>query len=78
MYEHTLYVKREGAGVLMVCLYVDALIYSGSNVSMIENFKKSMIVEFDMSNLGMMHYFLGLEVNQYADGVFESICRWFS
>uniref|UniRef100_A0A3Q7IZ01 Reverse transcriptase Ty1/copia-type domain-containing protein n=1 Tax=Solanum lycopersicum TaxID=4081 RepID=A0A3Q7IZ01_SOLLC len=39
---------------------------------MIENFKKSMIVEFDMSNLDMMHYFLGLEVNQYVDGVFVS------
>lgn len=31
--EHTLYIKREGAGVLMVCLYVDDLIYTGSNVS---------------------------------------------
>ena len=51
-----------------MCLYVDALIYSGSNVSMIENFKKSMIVEFDMSNLDMMHYFLGFRS--------ESICRW--
>ncbi|XP_057955843.1 secreted RxLR effector protein 161-like [Malania oleifera] len=29
---------------------------------MFESFKKSMMVEFEMSNLGMMHYFLGIEV----------------
>ena len=50
--EHTLYIKRECVGVLMVCLYVDDLIYTGSNMSMIENFKKSMMVEFDTSDLG--------------------------
>ena len=44
----------------MVCLYVDDLIYIGNDMAMIENFKKSMMVEFDMSDLGMMHYFLGL------------------
>ena len=31
-----------------------------------------MMVEFDMSDFGMMHYFLALEVNQYADGIFVS------
>lgn len=35
----------------MVCLYVDDLIYTGSNMSMIKNFKKSMMVEFDTSDL---------------------------
>lgn len=44
-YEHTLYIKRKGVGVLMVCLYVDDLMYTESDVSMIENFKKSMMVE---------------------------------
>ncbi|XP_047261086.1 uncharacterized mitochondrial protein AtMg00810-like [Capsicum annuum] len=56
----------------MVCLYVDDLIYTGNNLPMIENFKKSMMLEFDMSDLGMMHYFLGLEVNQSVDGIFIS------
>ncbi|XP_069145527.1 uncharacterized mitochondrial protein AtMg00810-like [Solanum lycopersicum] len=30
------------------------------------------MVEFDISDFGMMYYFLGLEVNQYADGIFVS------
>uniref|UniRef100_A0A0V0GTF5 Putative ovule protein n=1 Tax=Solanum chacoense TaxID=4108 RepID=A0A0V0GTF5_SOLCH len=37
---------------------------------MVESFKKSMMVEFDMTDIGMMHYFLGIEVVQSADGIF--------
>lgn len=37
---------------------------------MIENFKHSMMHEFDMSDLGMMHYFFGIEVVQSDCGIF--------
>ena len=39
---------------------------------MYEDFKKSMMAEFEMSNLGMLHYFLGLEVVQSNEGIFLS------
>lgn len=55
-----------------MCLYVDDLIYTGNDMSMIEKFKQSMMSEFDMSNLGIMHYFLGIEVIQSAAGIFIS------
>ncbi|XP_057969405.1 secreted RxLR effector protein 161-like [Malania oleifera] len=54
--------------MLIVCLYVDDLIYSGSNTTMFGSFKKSMLVEFEMSDLDMMHYFLGIEVLHKDDG----------
>ena len=50
--------------MLIVCLYVDDLIYTGNNTTMFGSFKKSMMAKFEMSNLGMMHYFLGIEVMQ--------------
>ena len=53
-------------------LYVDDLIYTGNDISMFDIFKKSMMTEFDMSDLGLMHYFLGIEVVQSAAGVFIS------
>lgn len=58
--------------LLIVCLYVDDLIFTGTDLVMFEEFKKSMMVEFEMSNLGMMHYFLGIEVMQPANGTFVS------
>lgn len=66
--------------LLIVCLYVDDLIFTGTDLVMFEEFKKSMMVEFEMSNLGMMHYFLGIEVMQPANGTFvskKSMCEKF-
>ena len=39
---------------------------------MFKEFKKSMMDEFEMSDLGMMHYFLGIEVVQSNAGIFIS------
>ncbi|KAK8913818.1 hypothetical protein KSP39_PZI024059 [Platanthera zijinensis] len=61
-YEHTLYIKEEGGKFLFVCLYVDDLIFTGNSESLCEDFKKMMTKEFEMSDLGHAHYFLGIEV----------------
>ena len=63
-YEHTLFVKIEEGGkrFLIVSLYVDDLIFIGNDACMFESFKSSMKDEFDMTDLGKMKYFLGIEV----------------
>lgn len=55
-----------------MCLYVDDHIFSGNDSVMFSDFKRSMMDEFEMSGLGKMHYFLGLEVVQLDDGIFVS------
>lgn len=62
--EHTLFTKSKGGKILIVSLYVDDLIFTGNDKSMCDNFKSSMMLEFDMSDLGRMKYFLGVEVKQ--------------
>ena len=72
-YEHTLFTKTgDGGKLLIVCLYVDDLIFTGNDSAMFESFKKSMMIEFNMSDLGKMHYFLGIKVVQSAAGIFIS------
>jgi len=72
-YEHTIYVKKEADGsILFVCLYVDDLIFTSNNPAMFEDFKKSMVQEFEMTDIGLMAYFLGLEVTQKEEGIFIS------
>ena len=64
-YEHTLFVKiGDKEKLLIVCLYVNDLIFTGNDDVMFKEFKKSMMVEFEMFDLDMMHYFLGIEVVQ--------------
>ena len=53
-----------------MCLYVDDLIFTGNDEIMFAEFKKSMMLEFDMTDLGKMRYFLGIEVMQRSDGIF--------
>ncbi|KAI3713826.1 hypothetical protein L1987_72412 [Smallanthus sonchifolius] len=86
-YDHTLFIKKASEGMVIVSLYVDDLIYTGSNEGVCENFKVSMMHEFEMTNLGKMKYFLGVEVNQgkkrismcqknYAKEVLERFNMW--
>jgi hypothetical protein len=72
-YEHAIYVKKEADGsILFACLYVDDLLFTGNNPIMFEAFKKSMVQEFEMTDIGLMAHFLGLEVVQKEEGIFVS------
>ncbi|GKV41367.1 hypothetical protein SLEP1_g48909 [Rubroshorea leprosula] len=51
-YEHTLYIKFGDVGKLIIAyLYVDDLIYTGNDFGILEKFKQSMKLEFDMTDL---------------------------
>lgn len=70
--EPTLYIKiNENGKVLIVCLYVDDLILTGD--LNIDAFKTTMKSEFEMTDLGLMRYFLGIEVHHSSAGIF--ICQ---
>ncbi|KAG6481043.1 hypothetical protein ZIOFF_057635 [Zingiber officinale] len=58
--------------ILIVCLYVDDLIFTRSNPSMFGEFKEAMTKEFKMIDIGLMTYYLGIEVNQREDRIFIS------
>ena len=49
-------------------LYVDDLFLTGDE-RLIGDYKSNLAVEFEMKDLGLMHYFLGLEV-WHRDGCF--------
>ena len=53
----------------MLLLYVDDLFVIGTD-ELIADTKRKFATEFEMKDLGMMHYFLGMEVWQSTDGIF--------
>lgn len=72
--EHTLFVKQNSGGkILIVSVYVDDLIYTGDDEQMMLEFKESMMKVFDMTDLGKMRFFLGIEVLQMDDGIY--VCQ---
>lgn len=46
------------------------MIYMGSSYSLVCDLKSSTMKKFEMTDLGVLHYFLGLEVKQEQDGTF--------
>ncbi|KAI5344133.1 hypothetical protein L3X38_012010 [Prunus dulcis] len=61
----TLYVKARGeASILIVSIYVDDIVYTGNDQEMIEDFKKDMKEKYEMTDLGLLHHFLGMGVIQ--------------
>ena len=56
--------------MLIFYLYVDDLIFTGD--FSIEHFKEVMESEFEMTDLGLMNFFLGNEVQQSESGIFIS------
>ncbi|KAD7117558.1 hypothetical protein E3N88_04826 [Mikania micrantha] len=71
--EYALYRREDQRGVLIVRVYVDDLIVTGSSAKEIENFKNQMRKNFEMSDLGQPSYYLGIEVVQQNRGI--AICQ---
>ena len=63
-YEQSLYLKRTIVDILIVGVYVDDLLVTGSSSSVIDDFKARLTKELDMSNLGSLSSYLGIEVKQ--------------
>ena len=55
--------------MLITVLYVDDLLITGED-RLIEKCKQELKFEFEMKDLGILHYFLGLEVWQHSNGIF--------
>ena len=71
-YEESLYLKQSDANTLIFGVYVDDLIVTVSSFAVIETFKSEMTREFDMSNLGSLSSYMGIEVKQGKKFIFLS------
>ena len=59
--DSTLYYKVEEWNPVILLLYVDDLFVTGED-GLIDDMKRKLAAEFEMKDLGMMHYFLSMEV----------------
>eukprot|EP00253_Pinus_taeda_P009167 PITA_09167 len=70
--DNTVYTKKVGKSLIILVLYVDDLILNGSDPNLINHVKSSLKKKFEMTDLGHLHYFLGLQVLQSKEGIFLS------
>ncbi|GJW31456.1 putative ribonuclease H-like domain-containing protein [Tanacetum coccineum] len=70
--DKTLFIKKDSRDILLVQVYVDDIIFGSTNKAWCEEFEVLMKGEFEMSAMGEMSFFLGLQVKQLPDGIFIS------
>jgi hypothetical protein len=67
-----LYIKFEGDNLLVVLVDVDDIIFGCTDESSVQWFANSMQTELEMSMIGELSYFLGLQVKQSSARIFVS------
>nr|GEU68588.1 retrovirus-related Pol polyprotein from transposon TNT 1-94 [Tanacetum cinerariifolium] len=70
--DQTLFIKRQKSHILLVQIYVDDIIFGSTNKDLCKAFEKLMKDKFQMSLIGELTFFLGLQVKQEKDGIFIS------
>ncbi|GJR68598.1 putative ribonuclease H-like domain-containing protein [Tanacetum coccineum] len=70
--DKTLFIKKIKNDILLVQVYVDDIIFGSTKRSLSSEFEKLMHKRFQMSSMGELTFFLGLQVEQRKDGIFLS------
>nr|GEU94709.1 hypothetical protein [Tanacetum cinerariifolium] len=66
----TLFIKKKGKHIMLIQIYVDDIIFGSTNLKYCTKFSNLMVKRFEMSMMGEMKFFLGLQVNQFSNGIF--------
>nr|GEY89088.1 retrovirus-related Pol polyprotein from transposon TNT 1-94 [Tanacetum cinerariifolium] len=70
--DQTLFIKRKKGDIQLVQIYVDDIIFGLINKDLCKAFEKLIKDKFQMSSMGKLAFFLGLQVKQKKDGIFIS------
>jgi hypothetical protein len=68
--DKTLFTLNHGTDFLLVQIYVDDIIFGGSSHTLVSRFQEMMESEFQMSLMGELTFFLGIQVKQMKQGTF--------
>ncbi|KAM2011562.1 hypothetical protein ACFX1T_023520 [Malus domestica] len=70
--DSSLFVKHAGDYIVILLLYVDDIIITGSASQCVTDVIHALAHEFDIKDLGPLHYFLGIQIVQQPKGIFLS------
>nr|GEU79502.1 uncharacterized mitochondrial protein AtMg00810-like [Tanacetum cinerariifolium] len=70
--DKTLFIKRNKGDILLVRVYIDDIIFGSTKKEMCDAFEILMHEKFQMSSMGELTFFLGLQVKQKKEGIFTN------
>jgi len=66
----SLFIRRNGQDTVLLLLYVDDIVLTGSSSSLLSSLIHSLSLQFHMKDLGYLHYFLGIEAKRNSTDLF--------
>ncbi|GJR98119.1 putative ribonuclease H-like domain-containing protein [Tanacetum coccineum] len=72
----TLFINKHGEDILLVQIYVDDIIFGSTNPKLSKRFEKLMHSKFDMSMMGELKFFLGIQIHQSPRGIFINQAKY--
>ncbi|GJU19173.1 retrovirus-related pol polyprotein from transposon TNT 1-94 [Tanacetum coccineum] len=72
----TLFTRKSGKHILLVQIYVDDIIFASTDLNACNIFSKEMSSKFQMSMMGQMSFFLGLQISQSPGGIFINQAKY--
>ncbi|GJU04522.1 retrovirus-related pol polyprotein from transposon TNT 1-94 [Tanacetum coccineum] len=72
----TLFITKKGKDILLVQIYVDDIIFCSTNPKLSKKFEKIMHRKFEMSMMGELKFFLGIQIHQSPRGIFINQAKY--
>nr|GEW13645.1 hypothetical protein [Tanacetum cinerariifolium] len=66
----TLFITKHKGDILLVQIYVDDIIFGSTNPKLLKQFEKLVHSKFEMSMMGELKFFLGIQIHQPPHGIF--------
>nr|GEX53363.1 retrovirus-related Pol polyprotein from transposon TNT 1-94 [Tanacetum cinerariifolium] len=66
----TLFITKNRGDILLVQIYVDDIIFGSTNPKLSKQFEKLIHIKFEMSMMGELKFFLGIQIHQSPHGIF--------
>ena len=77
-FDSDLYVLNQRKNVILILFYVDDLLITRNNIEIIQECILKLKATFEMIDLGLLHYYLGMQVNQHKDCTYLSQSKYIS
>ena len=74
--DQTLFIKREDGELIVAQVYVDDIIFGFTKDELAHNFSQLMQAKFEISMIGELNHFLGLQIHQQESGIFISQSKY--
>ncbi|GKA69670.1 retrovirus-related pol polyprotein from transposon TNT 1-94 [Tanacetum coccineum] len=72
----TLFITKHGEDILLVQIYIDDIIFGSTNPKLSKRFEKLMQSKFEMSMIGELKFFLGIQIHQSLCGIFINQAKY--